>query len=83
MGINGLPADYNHEEYSDKFERQILEDDFYGNGDRSKGAKDFALKQINLLNKDQRAAFDEIREAICNNGEQKLFFIEGAGGCGN
>ncbi|KAL3093456.1 hypothetical protein niasHS_004835 [Heterodera schachtii] len=41
-----------------------------------------AVEQVARLNVDQMAAFDKISQALLGGGEHKLFFLEGAGGCG-
>lgn len=82
MGLEGLPADYNFEHQELVLEEQGIWDMFYGQEINKKlTPKQIALKGINQLNKDQRAAFDRIADGVLR-GDGSLFFLEGAGGCG-
>ncbi|KAL3115858.1 hypothetical protein niasHT_007158 [Heterodera trifolii] len=83
-GLSGLPEDYDFQRQANLLEEDNLLDDFYG-GDanqRRKSLQQIAVEQVEKLNADQMAAFDKISRAVLNGGEQKLFFLEGAGGCG-
>jgi hypothetical protein len=84
MGLEGLPEDYDHEKVAEEIEGESLLDDFYGNGDRRKKTpQQIALEGISKLNKEQTEAFKHIKKALVNqNHDNKLFFLEGAGGCG-
>lgn len=64
-------------------ERDTLEADFYGGEkNRSKSHQSFVFEQIKKLNTDQLRVFRKIKSAVLNNESQKLFFLEGSGGCG-
>jgi hypothetical protein len=84
MSLEGLPADYDHEKIAEEIEGESLMDEFYGNEDRrKKSPQQVALEGISKLNKEQTEAFNQFRTALVNNIEdKKLFFLEGAGGCG-
>jgi hypothetical protein len=84
MCLEGLPEDYDHEKVAEEIEGESLLDDFYGNGDRRKKTpQQIALDGISKLNPEQAKAFEQIKKALLNpNEEKKLFFLEGAGGCG-
>jgi hypothetical protein len=83
MGLEGLPANYNYETVAAEIEGERLMEDFYGNEDRRKSSQQIALEGISKLNNGQRQAFDRFKAALNNeNGAKKLFFLEGAGGCG-
>lgn len=84
MGIIGLPADYDHDRQAAIVEGEALEEDFYGDKDRGESRQKIAMDAVKKLNDDQRAAFDEVRNALAeDNMGQKLFFLEGGGGTGN
>lgn len=75
--------DYNHENVGEILEADTILDDFYGGEqNRRKSPRSFVLEQIKLLNADQLAAFNRIKSAVLDNNPQKLFFLEGSGGCG-
>jgi hypothetical protein len=84
MGLEGLPADYDHEKVAEEIEGESLMDDFYGNGDRKKKTpQQVALEGIAKLNPEQSKAFKHIKKALLDQDQDnKLFFLEGAGGCG-
>ncbi|KAL3071933.1 hypothetical protein niasHS_017226 [Heterodera schachtii] len=84
VGLSGLPDDYDFQRQATILEQDSLLDDFYG-GDanqRRKSPQQVAVEQVARLNVDQMAAFDKISQALLGGGEHKLFFLEGAGGCG-
>lgn len=65
-------------------EEDTLWDDFYGS-DRSKNKspQQIVQEQISRLNPDQKTAFDIISTSIeKDDSEKRMFFVEGAGGCG-
>lgn len=81
----GLTIDAELLQHMEHMELQALADDFYGAEIANRRSpKQVALEQISKLRKnpDQAFAFDKICEAINGQGGQKLFFVEGAGGCG-
>lgn len=84
MGLSGLPATYNHETVSAEIEGEGLLDDFYGGVNRKTTFRDVALAHLKKLNDEQRNAFEKIAEAINSEDStgKRLFFLEGAGGCG-
>ena len=84
MGLSGLPASYNHETVSSEIEGEGLLDDFYGSANRKTSFRDVALAHLEKLNEEQRAAFEHIASAIDSDDKEtkRLFFLEGAGGCG-
>lgn len=84
MGLSGLPATYNHETVSSEIEGEGLLDDFYGSVNRKNSFRDVAMAHLEKLNEEQRAAFDQIASAIDSDEKEakRLFFLEGAGGCG-
>jgi hypothetical protein len=83
MGLEGLPADYDHEKVSEEIEGESLMDEFYGNEDRKKSKQKVALDLIAKLNSEQTKAFNKFKEALTNTSQDStLFFLEGAGGCG-
>lgn len=83
MGLNGLPADYNFQRQSEVIEAEVLNEDFYGSDiTRRKSPRQIVLEHVKNLNKDQRKAFYTICDAVTGKSDQKLFFVEGAGGCG-
>jgi hypothetical protein len=84
MGLEGLPANYDHEMVAAEIEGEALMDDFFGNEDRRrKTPQQVALEGIAKLNNGQRRAFYRFKAALNNGiGAKKLFFLEGAGGCG-
>ncbi|KAL3125241.1 hypothetical protein niasHT_005847 [Heterodera trifolii] len=84
VGLSGLPEDYDFQRQANLLEEDNMLDDFYG-GDanqRRKSLQQIAVEQVGQLNADQMVAFDKISQAVLSGGEQKLFFLEGAGGCG-
>lgn len=84
MGIEGLPTDYDHDRQAAIIEGEALEDDFYGERDRGESRQKIAMDAVMKLNDDQKAAFEEVKEALSkDNRGQKLFFLEGGGGTGN
>ena len=81
--MKGLPADYNYEKQAELLEGEAVLDEFYGDDlTKKQSPRQIVWNQIRELNPDQRKAFETISEAINGMGSQKLFFIEGAGGCG-
>jgi hypothetical protein len=83
MSLEGLPADYDHEKIAEEIEGESLMDEFYGKEDRRKKPQQIVLEGISKLNKEQTEAFNQFRAALLNSIEdKKLFFLEGAGGCG-
>jgi hypothetical protein len=84
MCLEGLPDDYDHEKVAEEIEGESLMDDFYGNGDRRKKTpQQVALEGISKLNPEQTSAFKKLKYALTNStAKNKLFFLEGAGGCG-
>jgi hypothetical protein len=84
MGLEGLPEDYDHEKFAEEIEGESLLDDFYGNDKtRKKSPQQMALEGIKKLNTEQIQAFKQFKEALTNPlAKNKLFFLEGAGGCG-
>ncbi|KAL3118683.1 hypothetical protein niasHT_006511 [Heterodera trifolii] len=84
VGLKGLPVGYDFQHQAQLLEEDNILDSFYGDdaGQRRKPPQQVAVEQIGRLNPDQRAAFDAISTAILGGCDQKLFFLEGAGGCG-
>lgn len=82
LGIHGLPTDYNHDAQARIMEDESLQDDFYGDQPRTKSPQQLALEGLEKLNEDQTNAFEEIKNAFLNKSAPRLFFVEGAGGCG-
>jgi hypothetical protein len=84
MGLEGLPENYDHDKVAEEIEGESLLDEFYGNDKtRSKSPAQIALEEIKKLNPEQMQAFSQFKEALTNPlAEKKLFFLEGAGGCG-
>lgn len=82
LGIHGLPSDYDHDAQAQFMENESLEEDFYRGSSRGKSPQQLALDGVEKLNKDQLAAFNKIKKALLENNSNKLFFVEGAGGCG-
>ena len=78
------PLQYNHGEFTEQFENELLEEEFYGEGFvGTRDARKIALKNIKKLNKDQLKAFKAIVNSINGNSQQHLFFLQGSGGTGN
>lgn len=78
------PVDYDFDKQAEILDEDTLWDDFYGS-DRSKNKspQQIVKEQISRLNSDQRAAFDLITTSIEKaDSEKRMFFVEGAGGCG-
>uniref|UniRef100_A0A183C066 ATP-dependent DNA helicase n=1 Tax=Globodera pallida TaxID=36090 RepID=A0A183C066_GLOPA len=83
VGLQGLPKDYDFQQQEQILEEDNIWDEFYGNENaRRKTPQQIALANIGRLNIDQRDAFDQISSAILSVDGQRLFFLEGAGGCG-
>lgn len=82
MGLAGLPDDFNFEIQAREVENEDLIGDFYGGEKRNQTAEQFVIEQIKKLNTEQKDAFDRISAAVLGLDEQKLFFIDGGGGCG-
>ncbi|KAL3076362.1 hypothetical protein niasHS_011781 [Heterodera schachtii] len=84
VGLKGLPVGYDFQQQAQLLEQDNIFDSFYGEdaGQRRKPPQQVAVEQIGRLNPDQRDAFDEISASILGGCDQKLFFLEGAGGCG-
>ena len=79
----GLPEDFNLEQQTELLEEGGLLDDFYGDDrGRKRTPQEVVRSQLRQLNEDQRTAFDLISSAIMGRGDKRLFFVEGAGGCG-
>lgn len=77
-----MPKDFDFEEQAHRIESDEMLNDFYGAETIRKSPQQFVLDQVEKLNKDQRAAFDRISSAILDGDNRRLFFVEGAGGCG-
>jgi hypothetical protein len=72
------------EQQTEILEEGGLLDDFYGDDrGRKRTPQEVVRGQMKQLNDDQRKAFDRISSAITGRGDKRLFFVEGAGGCGN
>lgn len=82
IGLQGLPANYNHVEQAEEIEGAALDEEFYGDQPRTKMPQQIALENVEKLNDCQLSAFNEIKKAI-EECKGSGFFIEGAGGCGN
>uniref|UniRef100_A0A914I8I8 ATP-dependent DNA helicase n=1 Tax=Globodera rostochiensis TaxID=31243 RepID=A0A914I8I8_GLORO len=83
VGLSGLPNDYNFDRQAGALQQATLLDEFYGDQQgRAKSPQQIAIEKIGLLNKDQRNAFNDISSAIRSADGQRLFFLEGSGGCG-
>lgn len=82
LGIFGLPTDYNFAQYEKKFGDEAFEEEFFAGAKKGVRSQKIAVDFIKRLNADQRKAFDEISNALTGESEQRLFFVEGAGGCG-
>jgi hypothetical protein len=83
MGLHGLPADYDHALLTEAMEAEDLWNEFYGAEKNSKNKPtQLALEQIERLNSDQKAAFQQVRNAIVGESDQRCFFIDGDGGTG-
>ena len=82
MGLSGLPEDYNFEIQAREVENEDLIGDFYGGENSNQTPEKFVIEQINKLNTEQKAAFNRISAAVLGLDKQKLFFIDGGGGCG-
>lgn len=83
MGLPALPDDFDIDKQAELLESDELLDNFYGGDHNRKSPQNFVMDQVKKLNKDQRAAFERIQSSVIGGAEQRLFFIEGAGGCGN
>jgi hypothetical protein len=84
IGLHGLPEDFDMERQTEDLEEGGLFDDFYGDDrGRKRTPQEVVRGQLKQLNEDQRAAFEHISNAILSRGDNRLFFVEGAGGCGN
>ena len=77
-----MPKDFDFEEQAHRIESDEMLNDFYGAETIRNSPQQFVLDQVEKLNKDQRAAFDRISSAILDGDNRRLFFVEGAGGCG-
>ncbi|KAL3110874.1 hypothetical protein niasHT_014811 [Heterodera trifolii] len=84
VGLKGLPVGYDFQHQAQLLEEDNILDSFYGDdaGQRRKPPQQVAVEQIGRLNPDQRDAFAMISTSILGGCDQKLFFLEGAGGCG-
>lgn len=82
MGLPAVSNDFDFEEQAQQIESDELLNDFYGAEKFRKSPEQFVLDQVKKLNTDQRSAFDRITSAILARDDQRLFFLEGAGGCG-
>lgn len=82
MGLHGLPNDYSFEEQANLMESEDIHDEFFGADNSFQSPQQFALHHIAQLNSDQKTAFQSISDAVMGKNSQKLFFIEGSGGCG-
>ena len=83
MGLPAIATDFDFEEQAQRIESDELLNDFYGAEKIRRSPQNFVMDQVEKLNKDQRAAFDRISSAILDGSGRRLFFVEGAGGCGN
>ena len=83
MGLPAIATDFDFEEQAQRIESDELLNDFYGAEKIRRSPQQFVTDQVEKLNKDQRAAFDRISSAILDGRGRRLFFVEGAGGCGN
>lgn len=83
LGLSGVPADYNFDRQADSLGEESLWEDFYGDDRQRKNSpQKTAINHVRKLNRDQRVAFDRVSQSILGKGDNHLFFIEGAGGCG-
>ena len=82
MGLPAVPNDFDFQEQSERIESDEFLNDFYGAERNRTSPEKFVFNQVEKLNKDQRAAFDRISSAILEGNDHRLFFVEGAGGCG-
>ena len=83
IGLLGLPIGFDFAEQAKLMADQALMDDFFAaDGARNSSLTSVVIADIQKLNIDQRKAFDRICAAITGRGEQRCFFVEGAGGCG-
>ena len=75
--------DYNFAQQAEALGAADLLDDFFGGETLRNSPQKFVRDQVESLNADQRLAFDRISSVISDTGDQqRLFFVEGAGGCG-
>ena len=83
MGLPAPPMDYDFETQAETLGAADLLDDFFGGETLRNSPQKFVRNQVESLNADQRLAFDRISSVISGTGDQqRLFFVEGAGGCG-
>ena len=82
MGLPAVPSDFDFQEQAERIESDEFLNDFYGAEKRRTSPQQFVFNQVQKLNKDQKAAFDRISSAILDGTDRRLFFVEGAGGCG-
>lgn len=82
MGLPAVANDFDFEEQAHRIESDELLNDFYGAEKLRKSPEQFVFDQVKKLNTDQRAAFDRITSSILGRDDHRLFFLEGAGGCG-
>uniref|UniRef100_A0A183CL30 ATP-dependent DNA helicase n=1 Tax=Globodera pallida TaxID=36090 RepID=A0A183CL30_GLOPA len=81
MGLRGLPNNYSFEHQAQQLSEASMMDGFYGNEERQrKTLQQVAVQGVHRLNSDQRKAFNCVTDAISGRGEERYFFIEGAGG---
>lgn len=82
MCLSGLPEGYDATKYAEQMEDERIRDDFFGVEKETTSAQGFVLSNIEKLNADQYQAFRKISGAVLGTNKQRLFFLEGAGGCG-
>ena len=82
MGLPAVPNDFDFQQQAERIESDEYLNDFYGAERNRTSPQQFVFNQVEKLNKDQRAAFDRISSAILEGNDHRLFFVEGAGGCG-
>ena len=82
MGLPAVSSDFDFDEQAQRIESDELINDFYGAEKIRKSPQQFVLDQVKNLNVDQRTAFDRITASILGGDDHRLFFLEGAGGCG-
>lgn len=63
-------------------ESEAMLEEFYGDLSRKMSKENAALHFYKKLNAGQKEAFNRIAQGIKESGQQKLFFVEGDGGCG-
>ena len=81
MGITP-PKAYDAVEHERRLEENDIYADFYGDRPKTTPPSEIARTHVQSLNADQKVAFRKIALSLCGKGDQKLFFLEGDGGCG-